>query len=80
MVIMTMHIVALHTFLLLVLIFLQTVDYLNYHRNFRREDWKGGQEEERKLNRVCFYCVVRSQWICLDVSHSAGSKSSFKKI
>lgn len=74
--------VALHNFILLVLRLLQTGDQdnLNYHRNFRGGDWKIGQEEERKLDLVCFYYVVRSQWTCPYVSHSPCSKSSLKQI
>lgn len=76
--------VALHTFCLLVLMLLQTSDqdngHLNYHRNFRGGDWKIGQEEERKLDLVCFYYVVRSQWTRPYVSHSACSNSSLKQI
>lgn len=68
----------------LVLIFFQMVDrdndYLNYHKNFIRWDQKSGQKEARKLDLVSFYCVIRSQWICPDVPHSARSKSSFKQI
>lgn len=60
MAIMPMCIVALHNFLLVDLIFPQTGDqdndYLNYHRNFRRRDWKRVREGEKVRSSLFLHC------------------------